>query len=148
MELGIRSDFDFPKLHFLKHYPQLIYWLGSPDNFNTSYTERLHIDYAKEAYDATNHKEEFAQMTQWLERKEKIIQHAQYVEWRLDGQPPLPDAIPLNPPPPDRLKIAKRPLGKVSLDSIEQNYNAPFIRDALARFLVTILMLLQLKLSI
>lgn len=45
VELGIRNDFDFIKLHFLRHYPDLIRWLGSPDNFNTSYTERLHLIY-------------------------------------------------------------------------------------------------------
>lgn len=136
VELGIRNHFNFFKLHFLKHYPDLIRWLGSPDNFNTSYTERLHIDYAKEAYDATNHKEEFAQMTQWLERKEKIIQHAEYIQWRLAGQPPLPNHIPLHPPLPARMKIAKRPIGKVAFDILEKEYQAPFIRDALARFLV------------
>ena len=90
IELGIRNDdFDFIKLHFLQHYPSLIRWLGSPDNFNTSYTERLNIDFAKEAYDATNHKDEFAQMTKWLQRKEKIVKHSQYVIWRLNGQPLL-----------------------------------------------------------
>ncbi|KAK7680165.1 hypothetical protein QCA50_016674 [Cerrena zonata] len=114
----------------------MIHWLGSPDNFNTSYTERLHIDYAKEAYDATNHKDEFAQMTKWLEHKEKIIHHSQFVQWRVAGKPPLPKYVSLHLPLPPHMKIAKRPLGKVSFDLLERNYHAPYIRDALARYLV------------
>ena len=75
-------------------------------------------------------------MTKWLERKEKIIQHAAFVKWKLDGQPPLPNYIPLHPPLPPRLTIAKRYVEKVSFNTIEIKYQAPFIRDALARFMV------------
>ena len=55
---------------------------GTLDNFNTEYTEWLHIDLAKDAYAATNHKDEFTQMTVWLEQKEKILQHCQLVMCR------------------------------------------------------------------
>lgn len=47
------------------------------------YTERLHIDLEKDAYAATNHKDKFTQMTVWLEQKEKILRHHQYVDWQL-----------------------------------------------------------------
>ncbi|KAH9060410.1 hypothetical protein EDB83DRAFT_2506630 [Lactarius deliciosus] len=60
---------------------------GTTDNFNTEYTERLHIDLAKDAYAATNHKDEFPQMALWLEWKEKIARHTKYIQWRLDGCP-------------------------------------------------------------
>ncbi|KAG0696321.1 hypothetical protein DFH29DRAFT_951535 [Suillus ampliporus] len=50
----------------------MIVMLGTTDNCNTEYTERLHIDYTKDAYRATNHKDEFVQMTRWLGRKEKF----------------------------------------------------------------------------
>ncbi|ETW76279.1 hypothetical protein HETIRDRAFT_429792 [Heterobasidion irregulare TC 32-1] len=46
---------------------------GTTDNYNTEQSERLHIDFAKDAYRVTNHKDEYAQMTAWLERKEKIL---------------------------------------------------------------------------
>jgi hypothetical protein len=46
---------------------------GASDNYNTEYTERLHIDLAKDAYRSTNFKDTFPQMTLWLERKEKNI---------------------------------------------------------------------------
>ncbi|KAJ7475314.1 hypothetical protein B0H11DRAFT_1608947, partial [Mycena galericulata] len=82
IDLGIRSNFNLPKLHFLRHYTSGIKRFGTTDNFNTEYTERLHIDLAKDAYRATNHKDEYPQMTQWLERKEKILLHAKFIHWR------------------------------------------------------------------
>ena len=42
--------------------------------------ERLHIDLAKDAYAATNYKDEFMQMTIWLEHKKQILHHHQYIE--------------------------------------------------------------------
>jgi hypothetical protein len=80
--LDIRSDFNIPKLHFLIHYPHAIKLFGTTDNYSTKTTERLHIDFAKDAYQATNHKNEFLQMTKWLERQEKIMLHINYIAWR------------------------------------------------------------------
>jgi hypothetical protein len=99
VDLGIRNNFELPKLHFAKHYVALIKSLGTPDNYNTEYTERLHIDYAKNAYAATNHKDEFSQMTIWLERKEKILRHDKHVQWCLSGKPLIRPNQPLNPIP-------------------------------------------------
>ena len=84
VDLGIRDHFHFPKLHSLDHYPLSIKLFGTTDNYDTQYTERLHIDFAKEAYRATNHKDEFPQMTLWLERREKVLRHGAYIQWRLD----------------------------------------------------------------
>lgn len=97
IDLGLREAFNFPKLHFAMHYTEYIKLYGTLDNFNTEYTERLHIDFAKNAYDATNHKNEFAQMTLWLERKEKIFRHHQYVQWKLEGSP-KPTSAEWSPP--------------------------------------------------
>lgn len=83
VDLGIRDHFHLPKLHSLDHYRRSIEMFGTTDNYDTQYSERLHIDLAKDAYRATNHKDEFAQMTVWLERKEKIQRHEMYVAWRL-----------------------------------------------------------------
>ncbi len=80
--LQIRSHFNLPKLHFLVHYVRSIKLFGTTDNYNTESTERLHIDYAKDAYRATNHKNEYSQMTKWLERQEKMMHHANYAAWR------------------------------------------------------------------
>ncbi|KAF9049009.1 hypothetical protein BJ165DRAFT_1402848 [Panaeolus papilionaceus] len=70
VELGICEEFNIPKIHFMSHYTEFIKYFGSPDNFNTKYTEQLHIDQAKDAYAATNCKDEYPQMTRWLDRKE------------------------------------------------------------------------------
>ena len=79
IDLGIRSDFNFPKGHFTHHYRYLIELYGTADNFNTEYTERLHIDLAKDAYCSTNSKDEYPQMTSWLDRRERILMHDKYL---------------------------------------------------------------------
>ncbi|KAH9830938.1 uncharacterized protein C8Q71DRAFT_883208 [Rhodofomes roseus] len=83
IRLGARGNFLIPKLHMLTHYVRAIKLYRTTDNYNTESTERLHIDFAKEAYRATNRKDEFPQMTKWLERREKVLQHADYVQWHL-----------------------------------------------------------------
>ncbi|KAK7023555.1 hypothetical protein VNI00_016675 [Paramarasmius palmivorus] len=85
VDLGIREHFNIPKLHFCRHYRTLIERFGTTDNCNTKYTERLHIDTTKDAYAATNHKDEYCQMTVWLERKEKVVHHERYIHRRLTG---------------------------------------------------------------
>jgi hypothetical protein len=87
VNLGIRKDFNLPKLHSYCHYVRSIKLFGTTDNYNTQYTERLHINYTKDAYRATNTKDEYPQMTRWLERKEKILQHDLYVKWRKSEGP-------------------------------------------------------------
>lgn len=91
INLSIREHFNFPKLHSLDHYLMYIKLFGTTDNYNTQYTERLHIDLTKDAYRATNHKDEYPQITMWLERKEKILVHEKYIEWHLAGCPPAQD---------------------------------------------------------
>ncbi|KAM6489460.1 hypothetical protein JOM56_015093 [Amanita muscaria] len=138
MELQIRDHFNIPKLHFATHYINLIILFGTTDNFNTQYTERLHIDFAKEAYAATNHKDEFEQMTVWLNRKEKVLRHAQYVQWRLAGSP-LPEPINWIPPGLDMERqqlLAKHPSTKaVTLGQFPERYGATFFIVALRRFI-------------
>ena len=93
-ELGIRDNFNIPKFHSMQHYAMSIRNYGTTDNYNTEYTERLHIDLTKDAYNSTNFKDEFTQMTLWLERKEKVIRHSTFITWRLSGQPtPLPPIV-------------------------------------------------------
>ncbi|KAI0351066.1 hypothetical protein OH77DRAFT_1411790, partial [Trametes cingulata] len=83
VDLGIRAHFKIPKLHSLAHYASSIRLFGTTDNYDTQYTERLHIDFAKDAYRATNFKDEFPQMTLWLERREKVLRHEAFIRWRL-----------------------------------------------------------------
>jgi hypothetical protein len=47
--------------------------------------ERLHIDYAKIGYKATNKKQYIKQMTRWLTRQEKIHCFDAYLRWAVPG---------------------------------------------------------------
>jgi hypothetical protein len=137
VDLGIRQNFCIPKLHALEHYRMYIELYGTTDNFNTEYTERLHIDLAKDAWRATNGKDEYPQMTLWLERREKIFRHAKFIQWKLNKLPPLSK----NPNPgilyQRELKMTKHPSKKnVNFSSLISNYGAFNFRNALAQFIV------------
>ena len=142
IDLGIREHFNIPKVHFLSHYIDLITLFGTTDNFNTQYTERLHIDYAKDAYAASNKKDEYAQMTKWLERKEKIQRHEQYIKWSTSGaQAESPSASIRHdwaPPGLDirrTMSLSKRPALMVDMDRIEIKWHAPNFKTALKRYI-------------
>ena len=136
IDLGLCEHFQIPKLHFLDHYLMFIELYGTTDNFNTEYTERLHIDYAKEAWDATNGKDELPQMTLWLERHEKISRHTKFIKWRTSHQPVSPDR-----PNPGvlyrrQLQMAKHPSKKnVSFETLIHDYGATDFPSALAQFI-------------
>lgn len=139
IDLGVRSDFNLPKLHSCAHYIMYIKLFGTTDNYNTEYTERLHIDLAKDAFRSTNFKDEFPQMTLWLERKEKIFRHEKYIQWRLDGcpAPPAMETLPPGIVYERQLKMTKHPTHKsVRITKLVSDYGATFFRDALTRFIV------------
>ncbi|KAJ7595561.1 hypothetical protein C8J56DRAFT_1001694 [Mycena floridula] len=102
IDLGIRDEFNIPKLHFM-------------------YTERLHIDLAKDAYHATNRKDEYPQMTLWLEQREKINQHEKYISWVSAGCP---------------VPKKREPSASVPFNNLITDYGAHFFHAALARFVV------------
>ncbi|KIJ15199.1 hypothetical protein PAXINDRAFT_77646, partial [Paxillus involutus ATCC 200175] len=137
-----RSTFELPKLHSLRHYVYMIQRFGTTDNYSTQYTERLHTDLAKDAYRATNHKDEYIQMTAWLERKEKIIFHENFIHWR-QGFSAAPSSepvrVPLDMSYVCEYKTAKHPSAKgVTFQILETTYGATYIRAALARFAIKI----------
>ena len=78
----LRDDLNIPKFHSLKHYIQSIKLLGTTDNYNTEAFERLHIDFAKEGWCASNTRNAFPQMIQWLSRREKMHSFENYVSWK------------------------------------------------------------------
>ena len=137
VDLGIRDHFNIPKFHSYQHYVPSIKLFGSTDNYNTQATERLHIDYAKEAYRATNTKDEYPQMTLWLERREKILRHEAYIAWRLAGDQAV-ESIQAPILVPSRvIRMPKHPsVNQVPLETLCNSYGATYIRDALARFIV------------
>ncbi|KAI0069497.1 hypothetical protein K474DRAFT_1752518 [Panus rudis PR-1116 ss-1] len=138
IELGIRSEWKLPKLHYLDHYRFFIELLGTPDNFSTEFTERLHEEFPKAAYGATNHRDEFPQMTLWQERHEKILRHEKYIAWCLAGCPPSSELNPLRPSqPPDFVSLAKNPSQRgVTFNDLTKDYGAIDFHNALRRFIV------------
>ncbi|KAL0563195.1 hypothetical protein V5O48_018880 [Marasmius crinis-equi] len=140
IDLGIRPHFRLPKLHFLNHYVWKIKHFGSLDNSNTEYTERLHIDMTKDAYRASNRKDEYVQMTKWLDRKEKVLRHANFLAWRIAGCPLMPRHENWLPPTlvrtPRLLELPKHPTTRsITVSKAERSYSAPYLLPSLARLI-------------
>ncbi|KAJ7654795.1 hypothetical protein B0H17DRAFT_1214266 [Mycena rosella] len=118
-----KGDFNFPKLHSLDHYESLIRLFGSANGFNTESPERLHIDYAKNAYRASNRKDYIDQMTLWLQRQEAVARFSAFQEWMKTPSPLSPSpspaasssATPLQPPAP--------PTEDINPDSLPMTYH-------------------------
>jgi len=143
VELGVRKQFNLPKLHSLSHYASSIRLFGTTDNYNTEQSERLHIDLAKDAYRATNHKEELNQMTKWLERREKVQHYSGFISWRQqqDQDRNVPARIDVGPPHAKVLttKMARFPSrGKVSFDALATDHGALAFQDSLAEYIAQI----------
>lgn len=139
VDLGAREHFNFPKMHALQHYIDSIKLFGTADNFNTAYSERLHIDYAKDAYRATNRKDEYPQMTLWLQRREQILAHSVYIRWRLEGRPSVQDMprAPLPRAPKLKKKLADNPnVPSITLAKAERLYGADNLRRKLTEYVV------------
>jgi hypothetical protein len=139
VDLGIRDHFKIPKLHCLIHYIPSIRLFGTTDNYNTEQTERLHIEFTKHAFGATNHKDEFRQMTTWLERREKVHLHSAFIKWRQKTKGNTTRSLtPIGPPHPGArsLKMARTAtLKAVSFDDLARKYGAIEFQDALADFI-------------
>lgn len=139
VDLGARAHFNFPKLHSLIHFTSSIKLFGTTDNYNTEQSERLHIDFAKNAYRATNRKDEYPQMTAWLERREKLQRHTAYIQLQ-EGLKQTPEHIekPIGCPSPRTyfIKMAQHPSAKsVGYDDLADKYRAIYFQDALGDFI-------------
>ncbi|QRW09327.1 leucine-tRNA ligase [Ceratobasidium sp. AG-Ba] len=75
------SGYDgIPKIHMLSHYVHLIREYGVPDGFNTEISERLHIDYVKLFYRASNKVDPIVQMVTMLQRREAWLMQRRRLE--------------------------------------------------------------------
>lgn len=83
--VGARQHFDIPKFHALEHYTHAIRMFGATNNYNTEMFERLHIDFAKKGWRASNHRNEMPQMTQWITRQETVHAYDRFVVWNKSG---------------------------------------------------------------
>jgi hypothetical protein len=141
IDLEVRETFNLPKLHSMSHYASSIRLFGTTDNYNTEQTERLHIDLAKDAYRATNRKDEYAQMTKWLERQEKVQLHSAFMSRSQQGRQPTSSPHIIGPPRtcPQIIKMAQtHKKGRVSFDRLASDYRALNFQDALAEFIAQV----------
>ncbi|KAF8155894.1 hypothetical protein B0H34DRAFT_850935 [Crassisporium funariophilum] len=139
IKVKARDDFNIPKFHSLLHYLNSIKLYGTTNNYNTEMFERLHIDFAKDGWRATNHRDEFPQMICWLSRREKIATFEKYLAQNTTNTPhsPEPDnpeaasAQPATPSTPSthgesRISIAKHPNSpQRRIETIETQHNCP-----------------------
>jgi hypothetical protein len=147
LELGVRDHFNIPKLHNIQHYVDSIYSLGSADGYNTESPERLHIDFAKSAYLASNKRDFLEQMAIWLQRQEAIFLRSAYLAWchpQADTDNPqaeedVSDAEELegdDPHPSKHWKVAKNPpFANVSIDYIETHHGLSDFLQVLTSFI-------------
>lgn len=146
VEVAVREHLNLPKLHSLLHYVESIELFGTTDNYNTEMFERLHIDFAKHGWRATNQRDEFPQMINWLSRQEKISYFKTLTLERVGHGNPLhppssnpnpPNSITSSVPQKHRLKaIAKFPdYPQYPISSIERQHNAPDFSFYLKKFL-------------
>ncbi|KAJ7185384.1 hypothetical protein C8R46DRAFT_981964 [Mycena filopes] len=157
IDLKIREHFNIPKFHSLQHYVDAIRRLGSADGYNTESPERLHIDFAKKAYRASNRRDYTEQMALWLQRQEAVALRVSYIQWRKnqdlaaaadssdesddehDLQPAAPGVVIHLPPthlPTNSYKIAKFPaVENTTVAHLREAYGADSIIPALTNFL-------------
>lgn len=149
--------FNIPKIHAMQHYVESIMSYGTADGYNTESPERLHIEYAKKAYRATNKREYEKQMVVWLRRQEAIQILDDYLQW-LDGpssHPTLPaeksnngpeeldDTLEMDEEPMDPTglthrtyyHLAQEPPLRLSIDTLQDHFGAKDFRKHLSTFL-------------
>ena len=84
---GTREHFRIPKFEAKKHYIDAIRSYRSATGFNSEGPERLHIDFAKNGYNASNKKDYITQMARWLQWREAVIWFDTYLQWRSPSCP-------------------------------------------------------------
>jgi len=72
-------NLNLPKIHSLQHYTERIILFGTPDNFDTEYTEHQHITDAKDPYRKTNKVNPVPQMVKYVERRTALQLKYQYL---------------------------------------------------------------------
>lgn len=125
--LKLRKHLNIPKFHSMLHYAQAIRNFGTTDNYNTEMFERFHIDCAKDAWRASNFKDELPQMVQWLSRQEKVAMFETYLEHYESVEDIEFESIAGSPAGPQAgISLSKRPsVPNQSLLDIQSKHHCP-----------------------
>ncbi|KAL1667527.1 hypothetical protein GGF50DRAFT_48423 [Schizophyllum commune] len=135
--MGIRDDLNIPKFHSLQHYISSIRLLGTTDNYNTELFERLHIDFAKKGWRASNKRDAFPQMIRWLDRQEKVIAFDRYITATIPTTNKKSTRLSSNPAG-TRVTFAKHPDSKGRrITAIETSHHATAFSHRLKEYLNT-----------
>ncbi len=103
--------------------------------------ERLHIDFAKHGWRATNQRDEFPQMIRWLSRQEKTthFQRMLLSKQRNEQPPPILESS-SNPSKRMPISIAKFPnRSNFPISHVEEYHKAPFFELHLKRYFNSLL---------
>ncbi|KZT31763.1 hypothetical protein SISSUDRAFT_963209, partial [Sistotremastrum suecicum HHB10207 ss-3] len=154
-----KPGFDIPKIHAMSHYIEMIKLKGTADGYNTESPERLHIEFAKIAYRASNKVNPLKQMTLWLQRQEAINNQRIYVTWleslyaerrrrrmtveiteddedmEVDALPDLPLTTVHTSGNP-RHMLTATPSSKLTIAEASTNHHAPNLLPELSKFIL------------
>ncbi|KAG8700600.1 hypothetical protein FRC09_005857 [Ceratobasidium sp. 395] len=75
----LMTHFNIPKFHVLRHLIEQVFGKGPLDNYSTETMERLHIEFIKWAYRASNRRDWLQQAIDWLLRHERIEGYRRYL---------------------------------------------------------------------
>src|SRR3954465_938774 len=75
-----RCSTSIPKIHSLQHYEQRVRDFGTPDNFDTEYTEHQHIIDTKQPYRHTNKRDPLPQMIKHIQRRMVLESKRSYLK--------------------------------------------------------------------
>lgn len=147
VQLGCRDHLNLPKLHSLIHYVECIEFFGTTNSYNTEMFERLHINFAKYGWRATNQRDKFPQMITWLSRQEKINDLERNIKRclksTLGSNPSRSTVAPAFPSPSISenravITLSRRPCyPSRAIDHITVLHNAPHFTRHLAQYLKT-----------
>ncbi|KAF8263319.1 hypothetical protein EI94DRAFT_1772973 [Lactarius quietus] len=113
IDVGVRDNFNLPKLHSLLHYGPSIALFGTTDNYNSEQMERLHIKLPKKGY-------------------QKMMNHAAYIKWRQQDNSNRASAHTYTP----NERMAKNPtLKAVTFNKLSAEYGMVDFQDCLADFI-------------
>jgi hypothetical protein len=143
---GLVDNFDLPKLHSNQHYDPFVEDFGTMDNYNTETSERLHIDFAKEAFRASNKRDYVNQMISFIDRREKLWAIGSAVrreDERLSPETaPIPSSLQgasskpsVDGSPVYSIQLAKSHVGKATFQELKEKYRAYEIEAELSLFI-------------